>query len=939
MQVDCNKIRNEKAIRLWTDIDEWTKKDSVRKNIKSPHSAAMIMFESRFHMPIEAAAFLSKEQGGLLTKGNINAFIKDLNKYADQVSSGKFTSFSAAEGFMTGTILGKKDPLLGSALKDIRNIVENDSKRSRDLNKTFNSIIKDIKSSGGITGPFSKVKLNLAINKHRKLELNYTKALDSGDRKLINETKKELTDFENTGSVKDFTGFIKIIEKTMPDALKFKYNEEVELANSGNKEAKNRIKEYDNGTKLLRLSDADYTRILPKVGVPQDLINPVLNYNELMTQSYRQIRNGINKVIDSQLIRIKNRPTFKETSENLDKIREKLLSELMPKYKEDGYFPHFTSELNASMMQGLMKPIDDLTKSNIDMLHQKQSIDEIIDGMDLWVTNHAKARSQGSDYDYSKNFVDVIDTYINNVNSFNTTAFLNNSFMDNLIKAKDMYNEESEYSGKIIEIMDGLYGSINGDSRNSGTLHEIKKSLLAYQFINKLGISPRSALRNSTQFLMNLPTFTMSGIRSSLKYLKENPKDRNVEQFLKDANLWMDTSEAAVESGVGSKSSSPYKIRKIDENGNIQYVDEENYIYKGVKIFSKGVSKIATKTSGIHRYTENVNRSFTAKIAFGQINKLMDESIPYKNYLNKLESEGKITSATDERNILAKNYAKNMVILNHFDYESYAKAKNLRKGVGQFLFQFQHYGMEFLERNWSIYKEAKGDYRELKKGEDKFADWFRDARGFHKSMNMGFAYFLAPALISYISGYNQTLVEHVGAEILEDLYLLMFSDYDNEDEIEKINRQFYGKGIIGSKLGPTVGTIFDIGIATELINGDDEFFDNILVNTGDFTNDDNTDVSVRNIKFFNQFLGRTYDRYIPMSVKQPYGPFSSLGQESTFYPKKQSDRSLYRDIKPFIENTSYYFDRLEKKSKTNKYYGMSPEMKRSLMKLEKAGKR
>ena len=30
------------------------------------------------------------------------------------------------------------------------------------------------------------------------------------------------------------------------------------------------------------------------------------------------------------------------------------------------------------------------------------------------------------------------------------------------------------------------------------------------------------------------------------------------------------------------------------------------------------------------------------------------------------------------------------------------KAKNLRKGVGQFLFQFQHYGMEFLERNWGI---------------------------------------------------------------------------------------------------------------------------------------------------------------------------------------------------------------------------------------------
>ena len=55
------------------------------------------------------------------------------------------------------------------------------------------------------------------------------------------------------------------------------------------------------------------------------------------------------------------------------------------------------------------------------------------------------------------------------------------------------------------------------------------------------------------------------------------------------------------------------------------------------------------------------------------------------------------------------NYAKNMVILNHFDYADYAKSKAFRSGIGRFMFQFQHYSMEFFERNIKILREAKGD--------------------------------------------------------------------------------------------------------------------------------------------------------------------------------------------------------------------------------------
>ena len=945
MQVNCNNVQNKKAIRLWKFIEKWANSDVVNQNIQSPYSAAMGMFESRFHMPIEAAVLLSKEQGGFLTNGNINMFIKDLGEYTKRVASDKFSSIQAAEGFMTGSILGKKDPLLKESIDKIRGIIESDSKRSSDLSQKFDTIIELIKSAGGMDGIFSNVKLNMALRKHRKLEIEHVKALDSGDQKLIDKTRLDLENFENKGSVKTFTEFIKIIETTMPEAIKIKYNEEVELANSGDKKAQDRVKRYDNGTLLVRLTDEDYSDFLPKVGVPNDLVAAAREYNKLMSDSYDHLRNGIIKVVDSIVKRIANRPEFSGTSEKLENMKENLISEIMPKYKEDGYFPHFVRDLNATMMDGLMTNIDDLQKTNIDMSKEKKTIESIVDSMNLWIVDHAKTRSKHGDHDYSKNFIDVVSTYIQNVSKFNTTAFLNDAFMDSLFKAKNMYAEESEYSQKIVSLMDSLYGSVNGNARHSGYLHEVKKALLGYQFINKLGISPRAALKNATQFLMNLATMTTAGVRESMRYLKEQAPlgNINIEDFLKDANLYMDTSESAIESGITKESASIYKIRRMDENGKIFYGNEEDFLYKGIKIFGKGINKVAQVTSWAHRTAENANRTFTAKIAYAQMHKALHNSVPFDAFLKKQKEKGNITSVNAEKNRLAKNYAKNMVILNHFDYNSYAKARNMREGVGQFVFQFQHYGLEFMEKNYSIYKEAMGDWEQYKKKEDKFSNWFKDAAGVHRAMNMSTAYFIGPALFEYMTGYSQTLIEHVGFEMAHDLYLLLFSDWDDPEELEKINREFYGKGIIGSKLGPTVNTIMDIGVATELINADTSYINNILINTGDFANEDNMGAVARNTRLLNQFLGRTVDRWIPMATKSPYGVFSAIAQEATLYPKKASDGSFYRDhAEPAIKKAfpDYYFEKLQKKSKKKqKYSGVTLEMQHAFYALEQAGKR
>ena len=951
MQVDCDKTYNRKALKLLDGIERWASTDMVARNIQSPYQAAMSMFESRFNIEMEYAMLLSPEQGGaFLTSGNINSFIRDLNRYAQRVDSGKFTQFETTEGFMVGTVLGKRDPVLAESLKNLRKIVDNDNKRKDNLNKQFKDVVDQIRASGGITGVFSTSKLNSALKKHRQLEIDYIKALDSGTETEQNEAKKILQDFENSGSVKTFVDFIKVVEDKMPKAIDIKYKAEKALADGGDRDAINRVEQYDSGKKLVRLTDSETRTYLEQLGVSSDVISPLIKYNSLMEDSYRVLRNGIDEKINIVIKQIENKKGFKLTVDNLNELKENLRSRLMPRYSE-GYFPHFTKQLNAKMMDGMMKHFDELDTALIDMKHDSKSIDEIIRGIKVAIPDYGKSRQRDGYNEYSMNFIDVINTYINDVNKFNTQVFVKSGLIDSLNKARSMYNKESQYAGKIVDIINSLYGSVNGRVNNTGSMHEIKKALLSYQFTNKLGFSVRSAARNATQYLMNFATFGYSAVRESRKYLNEKRATEifggDLDDFMKKENLFMDTSEALIESGISSESASFNRIRRMDENGKIVYADEESFLYKGSKIFATKMGQIANISAGLHRSVENANRKLTAEIAFAQIQKIMDGNPKFQQYLeNKVRTEkennpeSKLTVQGLRRSI-TKNYAKNMVLLNHFDYEGYAKARNMREGVGQFLFQFQHYGMEFLERNWSIYKEAKGDLSAL--GEDSFSNWVKDARGVHKAMNVSVAYFMAPLLISYVSGYNQTLIEHTGKEFLDDLWLLFTSDYDDPDAIEKINREFYGKGIVGSKLGPTFATMMDIGVMMELINADSEYLDNILFTVGDYANDDTMETYGRYARLLNQMGGRTYDRYIPMTAKTPYGLGAAAMQELTLYPKKKDERTIYRDI---VEPTTkeafptYYFDRLQRKSKSKKkrYTGLPIEIQNSLKELERRGK-
>ena len=394
MQVDCNKTYNKKALTLLDGIKKWANTDMVARNIQSPYQAALSMFESRFNIEMEYAMLLSPEQGGaFLTSGNINSFIRDLNKYAQRVDSGKFTQFETTEGFMVGTVLGKRDPVLAESLKNLRKVVDSDNKRRNNTNQKFKEVVDELRAAGGLTGAFSTSKLNSALKKHRQLEIDYIKALDSGTETEQNEAKKLLQDFESKGSVKTFVDFIKVVEDKMPKAINIKYEAEKKLAEDGNKEAIERVKQYDSGKKLVRLTDSETRTYLEQLGVSSDVISPLIKYNSLMEDSYRVLRNGIDEKINIVIKQIENKKGFKLTVDNLNALKENLRSRLMPRYSE-GYFPHFTKQLNAKMMDGMMKHFDELDTALIDMKHDSKSIDEIIRDIKVAIPDYGKSRQR-----------------------------------------------------------------------------------------------------------------------------------------------------------------------------------------------------------------------------------------------------------------------------------------------------------------------------------------------------------------------------------------------------------------------------------------------------------------------------------------------------------------------------------------------------------------
>ena len=884
--INC-KIVNPHYEELLNTIDNWSKSNLSRKQMNNPYEAAFRLAERDFLVELDTLKYDTNSE--ILTKGRLNGFKKTLKLLNQNIKSGKLDS-QFAQYFYQTSHYGAKDPVIGGYLKDMQNSSFHFRKNElRDRNR-FKEIIMSLQKDAGINSMLGKLGYRAAQKRMTKLDNDLVKAINNGDDSKASEIQKEINKITTDGELKSFGDFMDVVERGLKEATEAKYGVIKDKAGKGDSSSQKLLKKIDDGNARVVLTDREIANIVKDrngVALKQrpELYKAVVQYDVMMQDLYKSLRSGIDQRINSIIERMEINGDEKSVEELKD-VKDRLRKQLMPKYKA-GYFPHYVRDLSAPFMQKMMPHLDDLQSAANPYIKDKpKTIIDIANSIRLDIDEHAKGIAEEADYNYSKHFLNVVDSYITDVNRFNFTSFTDAHFMRSLSGVEKIFKTKGSaqgYGQNIVDYITDLHKAANGDTDISPKTRALMRSLLGFEFISKLGVNPRSAARNFTQRLLDYVEWGPVQIKNMKEQLKnmnlktakgiEVDSDVFVESALKDAGLLFDeVSPQLLETGLMAPASM-FNLRVWNESKGKYEIREKSKLEN----FSDATSTIAAKTSWIHRKAENSNRKHTFKIGFAQMYKWLKDN-PQLAESKKKEwgenfSEAKLETSIQQ---IAQNYAKNMVILNHFDYADYAKSKAFRSKIGRFMFQFQHYSMEFFERNVKILKEAKQDVLAgnlLPNG---------DARGLEKAYRMAAAYFLAPVIASAITGLNfSNLVEHDSANRINQLATIMTGD--DED----IKKAFYGKGPILSTFGgPLASDILDIGMMMDVINLDEDSLLTIITGMQEYDlNSQSTDLT-KKLRLLNGFAGRLIERHIPQINEGRIG--WAVQQELGLYPSKEA---------------------------------------------------
>jgi len=883
MPVNCSGL-NPHFLKLVDDIEKWAGSARTVKNLKDPMEAVFRLAKTDFKMDLKHLMYDTNTQW--LTKGAAKEFnirLKQLNTMIENGSiGGEFAQF-----FWQSSHYGKKDPVIGSYLRDMQR--SSFEFRSNELNDRgrFKEIVSSLTDYAKNLGLSDRYGLKNSQRYYNKLDKQLIKAINDGNQSKVTEIRREIDTVVSSTNLKVFDDFIHLVETQMPKAIQEKYKVIKTKADGGDKRAEAFKKDLDSGDKVLRLDDVDIAKYMTdadglKVQDP-NLYKALSQYNNLMEGLHKTLRFGVDKRIDSMVERLRINGDQK-SADKVESLKELLRGKLMPKY-EQGFFPHYVRDLTVDLMEGLMPHLDDLQgASNPYITKKKMTIEQAADQAKLYLTGHIKKRpGERGDYEYSRNFLNTVSNYIADVNRFNYQSFMDAHFLKSLSGIEQIYRKDGTakgYAENITDYVSDLHKAANGDNSIPENTRALMRTLLGVEFISKLGVNPRAAARNFSQRLLDYVEWgpvMISKLKNELRTMTfkgHSDAETYIESVLNKAGLlFEEVSPEFMETGLAAPASM-FKMRRWnEETGKHELIEKSNI--SGV---AGVVSTIAAKSSWLHRKAENSNRRHTFKIAFAQMHRMLNNNPAFKE---KGLSPMKI----------AENYAKEMVILNHFDYADYAKSPIVRSKVGRFALQFQHYSFEFFERNAKIMREARGDIMsgQLMPG--------GDARGVAKAYRMAVAYFLAPVVAGIYTGVDfSNLVAHDTAERLGQLGAWLSGDK------EKIEEAFYGKGpILGTIGGPLVSDLVDIGIMMDVINLDRKSLLTVVAGLEEYDrNNKSTDLS-KKIRLLNSFAGRTMERHWPSISKGQLG--WAVQQELGLYPtaeRKKQQKKMKRIRKQVI---------------------------------------
>lgn len=871
--------------KLGEKILEWVEKPFVKKTFTSPADAALRMVENEFLISLSELSGRNVD----ITKGQLSSFesrLKELNNnIADGSIGNKFATF-----FWQSSHFGKKDPVIGAILRNMQmsnfHFRRHEAADKRLMQGLLDNLEKEAISLGIISK--TSMKFKQAQRQMQKLNDEWMQArvdYENGDIAIdkVSEISGKIDNLVARTYLQVYDKLQKVIETQIPQLEKQKFQHSTEKEK----------KEYREGKRVIRLTKNELLQLKDTNGNPlsAEMHKAVLSYTDLMAGLYDRLRLGVDARIDSILGRM-SRDNDSLNIDKLNSIRKKLQGKLMPKYEGGGFFPHYTRDLSVDLMSGLMPFFDEIHSGANQYLKGKntRTITSIIDGMDNYISGHTKRRAETGKYEQSKNFLNTMTNYISDVNRFNYAAHMDKHMFEGLRSIENIYKLDGSahgYGQSVVEYIYDLHQATNGDMNISPKTRALMRTVLGMEFISKLGINPRGAARNWTQRLLDYVEWGPVQVWRTKKILDSlNLSESVIEAELKKVGLlFEDTSPQLIESELQT-SAFQNKGVEFDETTQKHVFTKKSTIEK----VADTVGWAAGKSSFLHRKAENSNRKQTFKIAFAQMYDWLDNP-RYKQQL--LTKNSKLTDAQVNSKIRfkARQYAVNMVVLNHFDYAQYAKSKMLRSKVGRFLGQFQHYSFEFFDRNMRIAREAKHDLMtgNIIPGQN--------AQGLSKAYRMALIYFMAPAVAAAITGLEFGIIEHDSHVRLNQLAVALTGD---EDEIQEA---FYGKGpIISTFGGPITSDLLDLGMMLDLVNLDADSYLTLIAGLEKYDPTIRSTDTTRKIRLINSFAGRVAERHIPQLLEGRIG--WAFQQEFGFYhtaeakEKQRKAKDIVQSIAP-----------------------------------------
>ena len=902
MAVQCGLVSKEFQT-LYNGIESWAEKNSTRELFNDPYEAAFRLVESNFFVSLDNLKYVRD-----LTPGKVKSYLARLTELTTKIQSGDLDN-NFAKFMWQGSHYGAKDPVVGRLLNDMQktqftnraNGVADNSDMKAFIDALKNeSINRGFESLGMASAEKKRLELvdkrNQALVDYRNADLaNDLASRKEAEQRILDLGKEQDRLIKNT-HLEVYDEMIKIVEVGIPEAVSVRYNELKNEAydSKGKVKDKRKAKEFDkiqSGERVLKLNKDEINRLVvrpdgSRLKDSPHLADAVTNYQNLMSRLYKTLRFGVNKRIDSVINRMKYLGQIdSEDAVGLQKVKKRMEEKYMPKY-EQGFYPHYVKSLNAEFMDGMMKNFDDLQVSvNSRDKSPKRSIKEVIKQMNLYMDKHTEARAKDLEtgkfgYNYSRDFLNSVKNYVDDVNRFNFTSYMDGHMLDALTSVEQIYKTNGSakgYGKNLVDFITDMHMATNGDTSVSPNTRAWMRTVLGMEFVSKLGINPRSAARNWFQRMLDYVTWGPVQISKSKDYLKtiNLGKDINaadyIDSVLKDNGLLYDeVSPEFLQTGLRAPTSM-FKIVQWNDNTQKFEKVKESKIEK----VSEKVSWLAGKSSWLHRKAENANRKHTFKVAYAQMHKQLDSSM----HRTALAEKGLTPAQIDNKvRQASERYAIQSTVMNHFDYADYAKSKAMRSKVGRFALQFQHYAFEFYERNAKILRESKYDI-----SEGKF--YGKDAGGLSQAYRMGFFYFLAPLIASAYTGVDfSNLIEHDTSQRLKQWGTFFLGD---DDEVAEA---FYGKGpLISTFGGPITSDIIDIGVMMDFIDLDDDSILTIISGLEDYDPYMADSDVTRKIRLANTFLGRAYERHIPQLRKGRIG--WSLQQELGLYPTAEARKA------------------------------------------------